>query len=230
MTGGAYANLIGIVLIQLATGESAFTQTSQPVQNIAPLSVDMRAAMTGRSWKPGCPVPLTDLAAVRVKYLGFENETLDGTLVVHALFAEDVSHIFADLYDIHFPVNKISPWENYGPGKYAEQDITVGFYCEKADDAPDQWSGHAYGIAIDINPLENPFRMPPKPWWPKVQRSSHPGMAAKAKFCRTARCFVSSRDTTGIGAASMRVKRIICTFTRGQADAQSKPRILNNFS
>jgi hypothetical protein len=59
-----------------------------------------------------------------------------------------------------------SPWENYGPHVYAEQDITVGFYCERADDAPTEWSSHSYGVAIDLNPRENPFRDVKKGWWP----------------------------------------------------------------
>ncbi|HEY3741209.1 MAG TPA: M15 family metallopeptidase [Bryobacteraceae bacterium] len=133
----------------------------------SPLSPAARAAMTGVSWKPGCPVPLDDLVAVKVKYLGFDGSRHEGTVVVNKRFADDIVHIFADLYGIHFAIHKISPWENYGEDKYAEQDITTGYYCEKADDAPDQWSSHAYGIAVDINPLENPFRDKHKPWWPK---------------------------------------------------------------
>lgn len=136
-------------------------------QNIAPLSPEMRAAMTGKSWRTGCPVTLDDLDTVRVKYFDFDGRTEEGTLVVHGRVAEDVARIFASLYKARFPVRKISQWEKYGPGKYAEQDVTVGFYCEKADDAPGEWSSHAYGVAIDLNPLENPFRQGEKPWWPK---------------------------------------------------------------
>jgi poly-gamma-glutamate synthesis protein (capsule biosynthesis protein) len=149
-----------IVAIALALGTSAFAQ-------IAPLSPETRAAMTGKSWRPGCPVALDDLASVTVKYLGFDQLTHEGTLVVHKSFAVEVARIFGDLYNARFPIHKIAPWEDYGPNKYAEQDITVAFYCEKADDAPNEWSSHAYGIAIDLNPLENPFRNPGKPWWPK---------------------------------------------------------------
>jgi hypothetical protein len=141
---------------------------SSPNPKISSLSADMRAAMTGKSWKPGCPIPLDDLAAVQVTYFGFDGLTHEGTLVVHKRFAADASKIFQELYAIRFPINKVSPWENYGPDIYAEQNITVGFYCEKADDAPTEWSSHAYGIAVDVNPLDNPFRDANKGWWPKV--------------------------------------------------------------
>lgn len=154
-------------LILLAIATLARAQSS----SISPLTAEMRASMTGVSWKLGCPVPLDDLVAVKVGYLGFDGRKHEGTLVAHKRFAEDVVHIFAELYDIHFAMNKVTRWELYGEDKYAEQDITVGFYCEKADDAPDQWSSHAYGIAVDINPLENPFRDKQKPWWPKGSSS-----------------------------------------------------------
>jgi hypothetical protein len=137
--------------------------------------------MTGKSWKPGCPIPLDDLAAIRVTYFGFDSLTHDGTLVVHKRFADEASKIFQELYEIRFPINKVSPWENYGPDVYAEQNITVGFYCEKADDAPSEWSSHAYGIAIDLNPLDNPFRDARNGWWPKTAAMLAPRDGGRGK-------------------------------------------------
>ena len=157
-----------VAAIVFAVSACASAQISGSSTKISPLSTDMRVAMTGKSWKPGCPVPLDDLAAVQVTYFGYDGLAHEGTLVVHKRFAADASKIFQELYEIRFPINRISPWENYGPDIYAEQNITVGFYCEKADDAPNEWSGHAYGVAIDINPLDNPFRDAKKGWWPKV--------------------------------------------------------------
>lgn len=129
-------------LLALALSAGAVTAAAPGPSDIQPVSPAMRAAMTGTAWKPGCPVPLSDLDAVRVPYWGFD-AAHQGTLVVHKRFAADVDHIFRDLYAVHFPINKIAPWEQYGPDVYAERNITVGFYCEKADDAPTEWSSHA---------------------------------------------------------------------------------------
>jgi hypothetical protein len=164
-------------------------QTTSVNPKISPLSADMRAAMTGKSWKDGCPVPLDDLAAVQVTYLGFDSLTHDGVLVVHKRFAADASAIFQELYETHFPINKVSPWENYGPDVYAEKDVTVGFYCRRADDAPTEWSGHAYGVAIDINPLENPFRNVEKGWWPKVSETLAPRDGGRGKVAPNTEAF-----------------------------------------
>src|ERR1700678_4063213 len=62
---------------------------------ISPLSAEMKAAMTGKSWKQGCPVPLDDLALVRVTYLGVDGNAHEGKLVVHKRIAEDVGTLFA---------------------------------------------------------------------------------------------------------------------------------------
>lgn len=138
---------------------------SDPAATIQPLSQAQRAAMTGDAWRPECPVPLDDLAAVTVLYVDFEGAQRSGTLVIHKRFAGDVAAIFTELHQAAFPIRIILPWENFGD-RYAEHDATVGYYCRRAQDAPESWSGHAYGVAIDINPQENPFLDAQLGWWP----------------------------------------------------------------
>lgn len=150
----------------------AFAQGPAGEPNVSSLSPEARAAMTGKSWKPGCPVALDDLVVVHVAYIGFDNKPKQGKLVVNKRIGDDTAKVFQELYAIRFPINKVAPWEDYGPGVYAEQNITVGFYCEKADDAPTEWSSHAYGMAVDINPLLNPFLDLHQAWWPKAAAQS----------------------------------------------------------
>jgi hypothetical protein len=179
---------ISLVAFTLAVSASANAQTASGNSNTSPLSADMRAAMTGKSWKPGCPVPLNDLAAVRVTYFGFDGLTHDGMVVVHKRFAAEALQIFQELYDVRFPINKVSPWEDYGPDVYAAEDITVGFYCQKAQDAP-VWSAHAYGVAIDLNPRENPFLDPKQGWWPKTSAALAPRDGSKGKISLETQAF-----------------------------------------
>jgi hypothetical protein len=142
--------------------------------DIAPLSSEQRAAMTGKAWQPDCPVPLDDLAAVRISYWGYDDANHTGIIVIHKRFAVDVEKIFQELYAIKFPIAKVSPYENFELGKSAYSNATVGFYCRRAQDAPTEWSGHAYGAAIDINPMENPFLDPKDGWWPEKAASMAP--------------------------------------------------------
>lgn len=171
-----------LVVLAVATSTQTSGTKAPETRRITPLSDEMRREMTGSSWTTGCPVGLEDLAAVRVTYFGFDSATHEGVLVVHKRFAADALAIFNELYAIRFPINKVAPWEQYGADVYAEQDITVGYYCRKADDSPDEWSGHAYGVAIDINPLDNPFRNVKTGWWPKASLPLVPRDGGKGKI------------------------------------------------
>jgi hypothetical protein len=159
-------NRTATVGVFLSAWASAQDKPNGPVTS--PLSSETKAAMMGKSWKPECPVALDDLASVRVTYIDFDGHTQEGKLIVHKRIADDTSKLFQELYSIRFPIHKVAPWEDYGPDVYAQQNITVGYYCEKADDAPTEWSSHAYGMAIDINPLLNPFLDLHHQWWPKI--------------------------------------------------------------
>ena len=152
---------------------------------IAPLSPEAQTAMTGNSWHESCPVSLHDLAAVKVTFVGFDGADHSGTIVVHTQLASEVADIFDDLHAARFPIATVAPWEEYGPRVYAEKKVTTGFYCETAQDDPGEWSSHAYGYAIDLNPLLNPFHDPMAGWWPPEPATTsrvtaHPGKVSPA--------------------------------------------------
>ena len=71
--------------------------------------------------------------------------------------------------------------KRYGSRVYAEKNDTVGFYCQPAQDDPGEWSSHAYGYAIDLDPLLNPFHDPKEGWWPPVaaKNAARDGVAGK---------------------------------------------------
>ena len=146
--------------------------SSEPDSTIEPLPPQMQPAMIGKSWNPGCPVPLANLRVVRVSYVGFDSQTHPGTIVVHK----------------RFPIHKVDPYDGYGT-TYAANDITVGFYCRKADDTPSEWSSHAYGMAIDINPMENPYRNTEGSWWPETAAKYGPRNGALGKVTTTSSAF-----------------------------------------
>jgi D-alanyl-D-alanine carboxypeptidase len=184
-----YSGFAALLIILSSTSASSGSKQAAYRGSVSPLAAQMRTAMTGKSWRTGCPVPLDDLAAVQVTYFGFDGLAHEGTLVVHKRLASEVASIFEELYAIRFPINKVSAWDDYGPDVYAEQNITVGFYCEKADDAPGEWSSHAYGFAIDINPLLNPFLDLKHSWWPRAAAKSAPRDGARGKISTDTEAF-----------------------------------------
>jgi hypothetical protein len=81
-------------------------------------------------------------------------------MVVNASVAAAVIHVFANLYARRFPLHSMVP-ESAFAGKDPESmaaDNTSGFNCRYAvATGPKQWSVHAYGEAIDVNPVQNPY-------------------------------------------------------------------------
>jgi len=126
--------------------------------SVRPLPGWIRDLMRGSSWRPGCPVGLDTLRVVRVTYLGFDRQAHRGRLVVHRSVAHDVARVFGRLYDARFPIRKIRLVDFYGADdkRSMKDDNTSAFNCRYRNGVCCIWSMHAYGKAIDINPVENP--------------------------------------------------------------------------
>jgi hypothetical protein len=116
------------------------------------------AADLGSSWRSGCPVGPADLRRVRVDYWGYDGERHRGDLIVHGDVAADVAGAFGELYDARFVIRRIHPVQRYGSDDDASMaaNNTSAFNCRRVTGGSG-WSEHAYGTAIDINPIQNPY-------------------------------------------------------------------------
>jgi D-alanyl-D-alanine carboxypeptidase-like protein len=120
----------------------------------------LTAADLPSSWRTGCPVGPEDLRRLALSYWGFDDRPHTGTMVVHASVAQTVVDVFHRLYDHRFPIRRMEPVDVFGGSDDASiaADNTAGFNCRTAVAVgPPQWSAHAYGEAIDVNPVENPY-------------------------------------------------------------------------
>ena len=122
------------------------------------ISADLRARMTGVSWHRGCPVPLSRLRHLRVAHWDFRGRRRVGQLVVHRDAVAAMRTAFAELYAKHFPVRRMRLVDAYGGSDFdsIEADNTSAFNCRERTGGGG-WSQHAYGRAIDVNPIENPY-------------------------------------------------------------------------
>jgi hypothetical protein len=135
--------------------------TSSPAQfrsRNAPIDVAQAKRMTGVSWRRGCPVGLRDLRLLTLSYWGFDGRLRTGGLVVHRDAARELVEVFRDLYAARFPIRRMVPIDAYGGSDFRsiEADNTSAFNCRYVDGTT-RWSNHAYGTAIDVNPIENPY-------------------------------------------------------------------------
>ena len=134
--------------------------TSSTVPAFAGIAVRVSAADLPSSWRPGCPVAPADLRRLELSYWGFDDQPHTGALVVNATEADAVIDVFRRLYDRRFPIRRMEPIDVYGGSDEASTaaDNTSAFNCRRAvASGPPQWSAHAFGRAIDVNPVENPY-------------------------------------------------------------------------
>jgi D-alanyl-D-alanine carboxypeptidase len=126
---------------------------------ISTLDAATRELMTGRSWRPGCPVPLRDLRLLRMTYWGFDRRAHRGRMVVHRWYANEIVRAFHRLYDERFPIRSMVLVDRFGADdkRSMRADNTSGFNCRYRAGVCCRWSQHAYGRAIDIDPVENPY-------------------------------------------------------------------------
>lgn len=148
--------LAALALVALPAGATAADPPYRAVVRV--LSAQERADMTPSVWRRGCPVGLAALRHVSVPFVGFGGRVRRGALVVHNGAARDVVEVFRALYRARFPIRRMQPIQRYDGDDYAsiEADNTSAFNCRAATGSG-SWSQHAYGRAIDLNPLENPY-------------------------------------------------------------------------
>jgi hypothetical protein len=134
--------------------------------SVATLDASERALVRHEAWHPGCPVAIGELRVLTVSYHGFDGGTYDGQLVVNRSAAGPLSRVFRKLYALHFPIHHLSLADAYGPvrSRPADGDVSGGFECRQAVPSPcvggrgtGSWSEHAFGEAVDLNPVENPY-------------------------------------------------------------------------
>jgi hypothetical protein len=112
------------------------------------------------SYRAGCPSAPAQLRAVRLSYWGFDGRPHVGRLVVSGRVTGAVVTVFRRLYAARFPIRRMVPVSAYrgSDDRSMAADNTSGFNCRRAvGSATGGWSMHAYGEAIDVNPVENPY-------------------------------------------------------------------------
>jgi hypothetical protein len=125
--------------------------------SVQPLPAPLREAVTMHLWHRGCPVGPSGLRLLTVDYWGFDGRVHSGRLVVGRRWARPLAGVFRRLFELRFPIRKMRPVATAG-------DDTASFECRDAAPSPcpgssgsGNWSQHAYGEAVDLNPLENPY-------------------------------------------------------------------------
>jgi hypothetical protein len=145
------------------------------------------AAQLPHSWHARCPVAPAQLRRLRLTYWGFDGRAHTGALIVNAQAVAPLTRVFSRLYAARFPIRRMRPIDAYGGSdeRSLVADNTAAFNCRYAVAAgPKRWSVHAYGLAVDVDPVENPYleggRVHPRAGRAYLDRSRfRPGMAVR---------------------------------------------------
>jgi hypothetical protein len=132
---------------------------------ISALPAPLAAEMRGTTWKPGCPVPLSELRLLRFNYWGFDGQVKRGPMVVNTSVASDVLWVFGQLFDAQFPIKRVGLTREFKEVRLetapdTRRSVTASFNCRPVvtpAGAGDTFSQHSFGLAVDVNPLQNPY-------------------------------------------------------------------------
>lgn len=130
--------------------------------SVEPVSETLAQRMReGGSYPKGCPIPLSDLRHVRVRHWNMEGREMVGELVCNALIANDLRDIFEELYRAHYPIHSVRLIDDFGANDDASMAANnTSAFCYRNVAGTTYLSYHATGLAIDINPKDNPVAKP----------------------------------------------------------------------
>jgi hypothetical protein len=143
----------------LEPGPSARPERPPYSSTIARIGPDLRRRMIGTSHDPAtCPVPLTALRRLTMSYVDFNGEPQSGVMVVHRDVARDVVGVFSTLYETGFQIRQMRVIDAFGGDDNASMaaNNSSGYNCRPVA-GTDTFSDHAFGKAVDINPVQNPY-------------------------------------------------------------------------
>ena len=149
---------VSALLLGLLAGSEASAERARVTYG--PIPDEVWSYMQGRSWRAELPCPQrSELVLLRIPYLDFQGNTQIGSMVVAKSVATKVAAAFQEIYDSKkFRIFRMALIDEYegDDDKSMEANNTSAFNCRTTDRGA--MSRHASGMAVDINPIQNPYR------------------------------------------------------------------------
>ena len=142
--------------------EPVTTETkTEAVFTAEPIPAVIEARMRGVSYPDNAEVKLSDLRYLRLSYVDFDGKEQVGEMVCNKSIADDLVSIFRELYEARYPIRSIRLIDDFNGDDEASMaaDNTSCFNYRKKTGMR-ELSKHARGLAVDINPFENPYVRP----------------------------------------------------------------------
>ena len=125
---------------------------------IAEIDEKIFSRMKGKSYKKNCAVPLEDLRYLHLLHKNLNGEICFGEMVCNVHIAEILIDIFQKLYEENYPIEKIRLVDDYNADdEISMRDNNSSCFNFRFISHTKIISKHGLGLAVDINPLYNPY-------------------------------------------------------------------------
>jgi hypothetical protein len=127
------------------------------------------SADVAKTYHGGCPVGPSKLSTIGMNFYGRDRKMHRGVLIVRSDLTSRVTRGFASALAHRYPVARMNNPNVYGGNDPVQMEAnnSSGFNCRKVVGNPYRMSPHSYGIAVDVNTVQNPYRDVHGKWWPK---------------------------------------------------------------
>lgn len=125
------------------------------------------------TYREGCPVSVDELSLMKFLFLNFEGFIHVGSMVINKNIEEPFAHVMQAAYDMEFPLHTAIPMDNpqfMGDDFISMEANNSSCFNYREVAGTTNVSLHSYGLAVDINPMMNPYLAADGHWWP---RSGH---------------------------------------------------------
>ncbi len=115
--------------------------------------------MKGKSYPEGCRIKRSDLRYLTIAHYNREGRVCQGEMVCNKKIAQDLIDIFRQLYEAHYPIERMQLIDDYdADDERSMRANNTTCFCYRAISGSQRLSKHAQGLAVDINPLYNPYQ------------------------------------------------------------------------
>jgi hypothetical protein len=142
----------------VVSDEAVKAYTLDSCFNASPISDAVFQRMQGKSYKKNCTIPRSSLRYVRVLHRNLEGKTQLGEFVCNQSIANDLVDIFRKLYEANYKIERITLIDNYNADDERSMSVNnTSCFNFRVVSGTTKLSKHAQGLAIDVNPLYNPY-------------------------------------------------------------------------
>ncbi|MDR0646282.1 MAG: M15 family metallopeptidase [Elusimicrobiota bacterium] len=114
--------------------------------------------MQGNSYPHNALIPIDELHLLEIKYYGFDWKAHKGEIIAHKKVAAELLDIFEELFEEKYPIEKVRLIDYYNADdEKSMADNNTSAFCWRNATLKKELSYHALGLAVDINPLYNPY-------------------------------------------------------------------------